>query len=430
MGGHQGSSTERFSSATWFSQLCTSARRFKSLAPPSLETAVRSTSGDSLVRRLGLCDLILLGIGASIGAGVFVVTGTVARDAGPGVTISFLLAGASCVLNALCYAELASRFPAVVGGAYMYSYSAFNEITAFLVFVQLMLDYHIGAASISRSLASYAVALLELFPAFKGCIPLWIGSGQELFGGFLSFNILAPILLALLTLVLCQGVRESSAVNSVMTATKVVIVLVVICAGAFDIDVANWSPFAPNGFKAVLTGATVVFFSYVGFDAVANSAEESNNPQRDLPIGIMGSLLVCISLYIGVCLVLTGMVPFNLLSEDAPLAEAFSSKGMKFVSVLISIGAVAGLTTTLLVGLYVQSRLYLGLGRDGLLPSFFSRIHPTLHTPLHSQIWCGIVAAVLAGIFNVHSLSHILSVAMLVQQMSDPRIDDKTKAQV
>ncbi|KAG2331024.1 hypothetical protein Bca52824_002204 [Brassica carinata] len=417
MGGHRGSSTERFSSATWFSQLCASARRFKSLAPPSLETAVRSTSGDSLVRRLGLFDLILLGVGASIGAGVFVVTGTVARDAGPGVTISFLLAGASCVLNALCYAELASRFPAVVGGAYMYSYTAFNEITAFLVFVQLMLDYHIGAASISRSLASYAVALLELFPAFKGdgsvTIPLWMGSGLELFGGFLSLNILAPILLALLTLVLCQGVRESSAVNSVMTATKVVIVLVVICAGSFDIDVANWSPFAPNGFKAVLTGATVVFFSYVGFDAVANSAEESKNPQRDLPIGIMGSLLVCISLYVGVCLVLTGMVPFSLLSEDAPLAQAFSSKGMKFVSILISIGAVAGLTTTLLVGLYVQSRLYLGLGRDGLLPSFFSRVHPTLHTPLHSQIWCGIVAAVLAGIFNVHSLSHILSVGTL-----------------
>lgn len=311
MGGfHQGSTTEPLSSsATWFSQLCASARRFKSLAPPSSETAVRSSSGDSLVRRLGLFDLILLGVGASIGAGVFVVTGTVARDAGPGqlawehnfsksiklellffkinpkftvvgVTISFLLAGASCVLNALCYAELASRFPAVVGGAYMYSYTAFNEITAFLVFVQLMLDYHIGAASISRSLASYAVALLELFPAVKdGSVPLWMGSGQEFFGGFLSLNVLAPLLLALLTFVLCQGVRESSAVNSVMTATKVVIVVVVICAGAFDIDVANWSPFAPNGFKAVLTGATVVFFSYVGFDAVANSAEESKNPQ-------------------------------------------------------------------------------------------------------------------------------------------------------
>ncbi|CAH8273682.1 unnamed protein product [Arabidopsis lyrata] len=413
MGGHEGFSYQRLSSATWFSHFRASALRSKSLPPPSSQTAVRSTSGDSLVRRLGLFDLILLGVGASIGAGVFVVTGTVARDAGPGVTISFLLAGASCVLNALCYAELASRFPAVVGGAYMYSYSAFNEITAFLVFVQLMLDYHIGAASISRSLASYAVALLELFPALKGSIPLWMGSGEELLGGLLSLNILAPILLALLTLVLCQGVRESSAVNSVMTATKVVIVLVVICAGAFEIDVANWSPFAPNGFKAVLTGATVVFFSYVGFDAVANSAEESKNPQRDLPIGIMGSLLVCILLYIGVCLVLTGMVPFSLLSEDAPLAEAFSSKGMKFVSVLISIGAVAGLTTTLLVGLYVQSRLYLGLGRDGLLPSIFSRIHPTLHTPLHSQIWCGIVAAVLAGIFNVHSLSHILSVGTL-----------------
>lgn len=316
--------------------------------------------------------------------------------------MSFLLAGASCVLNALCYAELASRFPAVVGGAYMYSYSAFNEITAFLVFVQLMLDYHIGAASISRSLASYAVALLEIFPAFKGTIPLWMGSGKELFGGVLSLNILAPILLALLTFVLCQGVRESSAVNSVMTATKVVIVLVVICAGAFEIDVANWSPFAPNGFKAVLTGATVVFFSYVGFDAVANSAEESKNPQvyvypciymyrylfnedllftqcltgmyhvqRDLPIGIMGSLGVCISLYIGVCLVLTGMVPFSLLSEDAPLAEAFSSKGMKFVSILISIGAVTGLTTTLLVGLYVQVNLDIYIYIDMYVPGFF-----------------------------------------------------------
>eukprot|EP00261_Vitis_vinifera_P027550 XP_010661384.1 PREDICTED: cationic amino acid transporter 9, chloroplastic isoform X2 [Vitis vinifera] len=345
------------SSSSYISRFCSSALRTKTLASSSpSDSSIRTLSGDALVRRLGLFDLILIGVGASIGAGIFVVTGTVARDAGPGVTISFILAGASCVLNALCYAELASRFPAVVGGAYLYTYTAFNELTAFLVFAQLMLDYHIGAASIARSLASYVVAVLELFPFFKENIPSWIGhGGEEFLGGALSINILAPILLVLLTIILCRGVGESSAVNCFMTVTKVVIVLFVIIVGAFKVDVSNWSPFAPNGFEAILTGATVVFFAYVGFDAVANSAEESKRPQRDLPIAIMGSLLVCVVLYIGVCLVITGMVPYKLLGEDAPLAEAFTSKGLKYVSILISIGAVAGLTTTLLVGLYVQT---------------------------------------------------------------------------
>ncbi|XP_071931456.1 cationic amino acid transporter 9, chloroplastic isoform X3 [Coffea arabica] len=333
---------------------CSSALRAKPLAPPSSETSVRTNSGQGLIRRLSLFDMILLGIGASIGAGIFVITGTVARDAGPGVTISFIIAGASCVLNALCYAELASRFPAVVGGAYLYTYTAFNELTAFLVFGQLMLDYHIGAASIARSLAGYVVSLLELIPSLRDNIPAWVGHGQDI-SGVLSINVLAPILLVLLTIVLCWGVGESSIVNSVMTVTKVAIVFVVIIVGAFKVDVSNWTPFAPNGFGAILTGATVVFFAYVGFDAVANSAEESRRPQRDLPLGIMGSLLVCVVLYVGVCLVITGMVPYQFLGEDAPLAEAFKSKGLNFVAVLISFGAVAGLTTTLLVGLYVQT---------------------------------------------------------------------------
>ncbi|XP_058084444.1 cationic amino acid transporter 9, chloroplastic isoform X2 [Magnolia sinica] len=413
MGGGE-KSIDSSSSSSWFSRFLSSALRSKTLTGPS-DSQTRSAPGEGLVRRLGQFDLILLGIGASIGAGIFVVTGTVARDAGPGVTISFILAGAACVLNGLCYAELSSRFPAVVGGAYLYSYAAFNELTAFLVFTQLMLDYHIGAASIARSLASYVVTILQLFPFFRENIPSWIGQGGlELFGGVVSINILAPILLALLTIILCWGVGESSMVNSIMTATKVVIVLIVIIAGAFEVDVSNWSPFAPNGFKAIVTGATVVFFAYVGFDAVANSAEESKRPQRDLPIGILGSLLVCVILYIGVCLVLTGMVPYTLLGEDAPLAEAFIAKGMKYVSILISVGAVAGLTTTLLVGLYVQSRLYLGLGRDGLLPSVFAKVHYTRHTPIHSQIWVGLVAGVMAGLLNVHVLSHILSVGSLV----------------
>ncbi|PIA50338.1 hypothetical protein AQUCO_01300822v1 [Aquilegia coerulea] len=407
-------SSSSSSSSNWFSNFCSAARRAKHLSQASDHSYARSGSGESLIRHLSLFDLILLGIGASIGAGIFVVTGTVARDAGPGVTVSFILAGAACVLNALCYAELASRFPAVVGGAYLYTYTAFNELTAFLVFTQLMLDYHIGAASIARSLASYVVTILELFTFFKDKIPSWIGhGGQDFLGGTLSINLLAPILLALLTVILCWGVGESSLVNKVMTGTKIVIVIIVISVGAFEVDVSNWSPFAPNGVKAIVTGATVVFFAYVGFDAVANSAEEAKRPQRDLPIGIIGSLLICAILYIGVCLVITGMVPYKFLGEDAPLAEAFTSKGLKFVSILISIGAVAGLTTTLLVGLYVQSRLYLGLGRDGLLPSIFSKVHSTRHTPVHSQIWVGTVAGILAGLFNVHILSHILSVGSL-----------------
>ncbi|WCJ22994.1 cationic amino acid transporter 9 [Euphorbia peplus] len=417
---------------SWLSHCFTSARRTKLLT-----FSGDTLSGDNgLVRRLGLFDLILIGVGASIGAGIFVVTGTVARDTGPGVTISFAIAGFSCILNALCYAELASRFPAVVGGAYLYTYSAFNEITAFLVFGQLMLDYHIGAASIARSLASYVITVLELFPVFKDHIPGWIGhGGQEFFGTF-SINILAPILLALLTVILCWGVGESSIVNAFMTVTKVVIVIIVIFVGSFEVDVSNWSPFAPKGVKSILTGATIVFFAYVGFDAVANSAEESKKPQRDLPLGIIGSLFICIILYIGVCLVITGMTPYYFLSEDAPLAEAFKSKGLKYVSILISVGAVAGLTTSLLVGLYVQSRLYLGIGRDGLLPSIFAKVHPTRHTPVHSQIWVGIVASILAGLFNVHMLSHILSVGSLTGYsvvsacVVTLRWKDKTSSQV
>ncbi|XP_051146170.1 cationic amino acid transporter 9, chloroplastic-like isoform X2 [Andrographis paniculata] len=276
----------------------------------------------------------------------------------------------------------------------------------------LMLDYHIGAASIARSLASYVITVIELIPSVKDTIPDWIGHGKQIYGA-LSINVLAPIILVLLTAVLCRGVGESSILNSIMTVTKVLIVLFVIIVGSFKVDTSNWTPFTPRGFKSILTGATVVFFAYVGFDAVANSAEESKKPQRDLPLGIIGSLLVCVALYIGVCLVITGMIPYENLGEEAPLAKAFTSNGLKYVSVIISFGAVAGLTTTLLVGLYVQSRLYLGLGRDGLLPTMFSKVHPTLHTPIHSQIWVGFVASILSCFLNVRVLSHILSVGTL-----------------
>uniref|UniRef100_A0A7I4AQR7 Cationic amino acid transporter C-terminal domain-containing protein n=1 Tax=Physcomitrium patens TaxID=3218 RepID=A0A7I4AQR7_PHYPA len=411
--------SQRLGVRSWWSQFSSSATRIKS-APPLFGNGTTHSkrlggisSDGGLSRKLGLADLILLGIGASIGAGIFVVTGTVAHDAGPAVVVSFALAATACVPNALSYAELSSRFPALVGGAYMYSYSTFNELTAFLVFCHLMLDYHIGAASITRSLASYLVTSLQIFPIVKA-LPPWVGpGGLELFGGALSINVIAPLLLVGLTIILCQGVKESSVVNDVMTIAKVSIVLMVIAVGSFEVDTSNWTPFTPNGLTPVITGATVVFFAYVGFDAVANSAEECKNPQRDLPIGILVSLFVCAGLYVAVCFVVTGMVPYINLGGDAPLANAFMDKGLNFVSILISVGAVCGLTTTVLVGLYVQSRLYLGLGRDGLLPAFFAKIDAHHQTPVTAQVWVGSVAAILAGFFNVSHLSHILSVGCL-----------------
>ncbi|KAL3683177.1 hypothetical protein R1sor_001199 [Riccia sorocarpa] len=397
---------------TWWSGFLKAALRAKVISPKQ-GNELKTIGEGELERKLGLWDLILLGIGASIGAGIFVITGAVAQDTGPGVVLSFVFAGAACILNALCYAELSSRFPAVVGGAYLYTYFTFNELTAFLVFVHLMLDYHIGAASIIRSLASYIVTLLKLIPAFS-FIPTFFGpGGHELLGGWLSINFLAPILLILLTFVLCQGVRESAIINGVMTVTKIVIVLLVIAAGSFEVDVSNWSPFAPFGLPPIIQGATVVFFAFVGFDAVANSAEESKSPQRDLPTAIIASVLCCAGLYLGVCLVITGMVPYYELDSSAPLASAFIKKGLTFITILIGVGAVAGLTTTVLVGLYVQSRLYLGLGRDGLLPTIFSKVNPQHHTPVTAQIWVGAVAGVMATLIDVSHLSHILSVGAL-----------------
>ncbi|XP_043716507.1 cationic amino acid transporter 9, chloroplastic-like [Telopea speciosissima] len=403
------------SSSSWLSRFCSSALRAKTLTPYSSEAYTSTVSGEGLLRRLNLFDLILLGAGGTIGAGIFAITGAVAHDVGPSVTVSYAFAGIVSALNAFGFAELASRFPAVVGGPYMYSYTAFNELTAFIVFTQLIFDGHIGSASVARSLASYMVNMLEIFPFFKENIPSWLGhgGGKEFFGGVMSINILASILVALLTIVLCRGVGGLSILNLFMTLTKIIIVLLVIIIGAFEVDVSNWSPFAPNGFTSIVTGASVVFFSYLGYDAVTSSAEECKRPQRDLPIAILGSFLICATLYIGVCFVITGMVSYKVLAGDAPLAQAFELKGLKFVSIFVSIGAIVGLTTTLLVHLYVHSRFYLGLGRDGLLPSVFAKVHQTRRTPIFSQIFVGVIAGILAGLFDVHLLSHILSVGSL-----------------
>ncbi|GBG76930.1 hypothetical protein CBR_g23144 [Chara braunii] len=369
-----------------------------------------------LVRSLGPFELVLMGIGASIGSGIFVVTGVAAQQAGPGVILSYAIAGAACIVDALCYAECAARFPAVSGGAYLYTLTAFNGLAAFVVFCNLLFDYHIGAASIARSLAGYVSSMLVHFwPDLGEWLPLCLTAhGMPLMNGVFSINLFAPLILAAITLILCQGVKEFSAVNGAMTMLKVAIVVLVILTGSAKVDPSNWFPFAPNGIPAILSVSTTVFFAYVGFDAVANTAEESKNPQRDLPIGILGSMGVCMALYIGVCLVLTGMVRYDQLDKAAPIASAFVQRGAGFITGFIYIGAIIGLTTTLLIGMYAQSRLYLGIGRDGLLPKFFAILSRERKIPVIAQIWVGVVSGVMALLFDIGRLSRLLSVGVLL----------------
>ncbi|CAI5508916.1 unnamed protein product [Closterium sp. Naga37s-1] len=330
----------------------------------------------ALTRSLSLLDLILLGIGASIGSGIFVVTGVAARLAGPAVSLSFLLAGLASLLNALCYADLAARFPGRVGGAYLYAHACLGQLASFVLFCHLVLDYHVGAAAIARSLASYLASLVEVasgagLPAVLApggmpvSIPLPFVPTLDL-----SINLVAPAVLLLISWLLCRG--------------------------------------------AMLSASALVFFSYIGFDAVANTAEESLHPRRDVPRGLLLALAACALLYVSVSLVLTGMVPYTLLDPAAPLSTAFASLGLRFMERIIDLGAVVGLTTTLLTGLYVQSRMYLALARDGMLPVWFLQVNAGSHVPVHAQWWVGGVAAAMAAVFDVGRLSHILSVGVLL----------------
>jgi APA family basic amino acid/polyamine antiporter len=389
--------------------------------------------GAALKRTLGPIHLTLMGVGASIGAGIFVLTGIAAQQAGPGVTLSFAFAAFACVFNALCYSELSSRFP-VSGSAYLYAYLSLGEFAAVLAGINLLMDYHVGAASIARALSAYIIAFL------KDCgwhHPWGFLQDMDTSVSVFSINLVAPIILVLLTLILCRGAQESANVNSFLTATKMSIVLLVVIAGSTEVKSENWSPFAPTGMKQVFATSALVFFSYIGFDAVCNTAEECVNPQRDLPIGIMASLAICAGLYIAVCLTMTGkwlldhrvtnpslsnegMVSHEIMETDAfdaeaPLTAAFRlTGGPRWISTVVDLGAVIGLSTTLLVGLYSQSRIYLSIARDGLLPAWLAEVHPQHKAPVNAQILCGVVAGVLAMVLDVSKLTSVLSIGILM----------------
>jgi APA family basic amino acid/polyamine antiporter len=374
-----------------------------------------------LKRVLTALDLTAIGVGAIIGAGIFVLTGTAARDAaGPAIMLSYVFAGFACILAALCYTEFATRLP-ISGSAYTYAYASVGELFAWIIGWDLILEYTIGSSTVAvgwtHYLSEFVKGLQGNFMGLQLHGEQWNTSiVQPLVNLSLaghSVNLAAAILVALLTMLLCVGIKESARFNAVMVMIKLAVVLFVIFAGSAWVKPANWHPFFPFGFQGVFAGAALIFFAYIGFDAVSTAAEEVKNPQRDLPIGIIASLSVCTVLYVAVAAVITGMVPFAQIDAGAPLAAAFGSVGNVLAQKLIGLGGFVGLTTVVLILLMSQPRIYFSMARDGLLSSWFAKVHPTFRTPINATLLTGLIAALMASLVPMSDLHHMVSIGTL-----------------
>ena len=379
-----------------------------------------------LKRALGATNLTTLGIGAIIGTGIFVLTGTVAaQNAGPAVILSFVLAGVASIFAALCYSEFASLVP-MAGSAYTYGYATLGELFAWIIGWDLILEYALGAVTVSIGWSGYVVSFLRdigihipaQLSAARGTL-LTLADGTQVTA---IFNLPAVIIIAVVTFLLVIGIRESATVNNVIVFVKVAVVLLFIFGAAHAINSANWHPFMPPstgvrghfGWSGVMQGAGIVFFAYIGFDAVSTAAQEAKNPQRDMPIGIIGSLLICTVLYIAVSAVATGIVPYLQLDVPDPIAVAADHAGLGWMAALIKLGAIAGLSSVILVMLLGQSRIFWTMADDGLLPPFVSKVHPKFRTPWITTILTGIVVAVFAALFTVREAGSLVSIGTLL----------------
>ena len=379
-----------------------------------------------LKRALGATNLTALGIGAIIGTGIFVLTGTVAaQNAGPAVVLSFVLAGVASVFAALCYSEFASLVP-MAGSAYTYGYATLGELFAWIIGWDLILEYALGAVTVSIGWSGYVVSFLKdiginippALSAARGTL-ITLADGTQVTA---IFNLPAVIIIAIITLLLVVGIRESANVNNVIVFVKVAVVLLFIVGAAHAVNPANWHPFIPPstgvrghfGWSGVTQGAGIVFFAYIGFDAVSTAAQEAKNPQRDMPIGIIGSLLICTVLYIAVSAVATGIVPYLQLDVPDPIAVAADHAGLGWMSAAIKLGAIAGLSSVILVMLLGQSRIFWTMADDGLLPEFVSRVHPKFCTPWITTILTGIVVAIFAALFTVREAGSLVSIGTLL----------------
>ena len=389
-------------------------------ATKSLELlcATEEPGAHSFKRTLGPWSLVGLGIGAIIGAGIFSLTGTAAaHDAGPAIVLSFIIAAIGCAFAGLCYSELASMIP-VAGSAYTYAYASLGELIAWIIGWELTLEYAVGAATVSVSWSTY---LNKLLGGWGIALPHALtASPFDAHPGIV--NLPAVLIIVLASLVLIRGISESAKVNGAIVALKVTVVVVVICVGAFYVKPANWHPFVPEntghfgdfGWSGVARGAATVFFAYIGFDAVSTAAQETKNPGRDMPIGMMGSLAVCTVLYICFALVLTGLLPYTSLGSAAPVADAIGQTPFPILRSLVNLGAIAGLTSVILVMLLGQSRVFYSMSRDGLLPRIFSDVHPRFRTPYMSNVLFMVFTGVMGGLLPIKELGELTSMGTLL----------------
>jgi basic amino acid/polyamine antiporter, APA family len=441
----------------------------KSLANLMLES--QESGEHSLKRTLGPVQLTALGVGAVIGAGIFVLSGLGAHYAGPGLMLSFVLSGFGCAFAALCYAEFAAMIP-LAGSAYTYAYATLGELFAWIIGWDLTLEYAMGASTVSSGWSNHFIELLDIFNLR---LPLWLGydhwtgmrtaenliarqmatasdaslvpgttdylnrvgdivtahspelvqrahdllNAPSIFGVEIGFNLPAFLIALVITAVLTIGIRESARFNSVIVTVKVAVVLFVIGLGLKYVSTSNWgtdwASFAPFGFSGIGAGAAYIFFAYIGFDAVSTTAQEATNPQRDLPIGIIVSLIVCTILYIAVSAVLTGMVPWREVNIEAPIARAFLDRGLTGAAHIITFGALAGLTSVMLVMLLGQTRVLYSMAKDGLLPQrVFADIHPRFRTPWKNTILVGLVAAIVGSITPIDEIGKMVNIGTLL----------------
>lgn len=406
---------------------------------------------------LGKWGLTSIGVGAIIGAGIFVMTGIGAREyAGPALSLSFVIAGIGCTFAALCYAEFASLLP-VEGSAYAYSYSTMGEFFAWVIGWDLILEYAMASSAVAVGWSGYVIKFLNLF-GLK--LPLWISNDYftahnliknasvnadsmkflvdhyssidlpTIAGIPIAFNLLSFVIIWIVTLILVKGIKEAAGTNTFMVAIKLVVVLFIIIVGAQYIDTANWTPFIPArqlittpsgtshqayGLLGILSGAAYIFFAYIGFDAVSTQAGESKNPRKDVPFGIIVSLIVCTVLYILVSLVLTGMMHYTEIDLNAPIAAAFASHGLKYAVFIISVAAIAGLTSVTIVMLMGQSRIFYAMSRDGLLPrGIFGELHPKFKTPYKASLLTGSVVSIIAALTPISVIAELVNIGTLL----------------
>lgn len=361
----------------------------------------------SLVRCLSAFDLLFLGVGAIIGAGIFVLTGIVAANhSGPAIVVSYVIAGFACAFSALAYAELASSVGGC-GSAYGYAYAGFGELIAWIVGWDLILEYSISVAAVSVGWSGYFNDLL---------LALHIHLPSELVhsparGGI--FNLLSFGIILLLTALLIVGVKLSTRVNNIMVVVKLLVIALFIIIASVNVNPANWTPFTPFGWSGVIQGASLIFFAYIGFDAVSTAAEEAINPQRDLPRSIIGSLLICTLLYIVVSGLLTGIIKYTSLNVASPISHAMLLLGHRTAAGLIGVGAIAGLTTVMLVLFYGLTRVFLAMSRDGLLPAYFAHTGAVTRTPVRIIFISGIIIALIAGVIPMDDLAELVNIGTL-----------------